>query len=183
MWKHVSRRILICMGLSFVLCMGCTAAGQETDIVPTTAAPVQSATITQTPSRAPLDQEQVRQLIFDDLRGDLTSVKQGDEDPGEVFVQLQILLEDTATRTIRTAQEDTVAILQVIAQSGLPYERIVISGWAPITIDINSNTQNTELLFLRYDRETLEAIDWGAVRAKYIWLIASYSRIHDSLQE
>ena len=180
---RIGRQLLICMWLSTILCMGCTVAGQETEAIPTTAVPVQSVTAAQTPSKVPLDQEQVRQLISDDLRGDLASVKQGDEDPGEVFVEFQILLEDSAPCTIRAAQEDTVTILHAIARCGVPYERIVISGWAPITIDINSNTQNTELLFLRYDRETVEAIDWDSVRAKYIWLVASYSRIHDSLQE
>lgn len=183
MWKRVSRRILICMWLSSVLCMGCAAAGQETDIVPTTAAPVQSATIAETPSSVPFDNARMRQLLSEDLRGDLISVKHSDADPGEIFVEFQILLEDTATRTIRTAREDTVNILHAIARSGLSYEQIVISGWAPITIDINDNTENKELLLLRYDRETVEAIDWDAVRAKYIWLIASYAQIHDSLQE
>ena len=175
-------RMIICLWLPLSLCIGCTPENLATpDPLSSTATEVQRFTAVSTPSRAPMDDEQMQQFLSEDLQGELISFHSNDEEAGEINVRFQILLEGTTARTIRVAREDTVCILHAIERSQLIYQQIVISGWAPITVDINANTQNTELLLLRYDRETVDAIDWNALRTQYIWLIASYSQIHDSL--
>lgn len=184
MGNSVGARMMICMCMLLAYCTGCALDVPDTTAAPhPTASPMKTPTEEHTATRIPMNDTQIEQLLSEGLQGDLISFEPDRQTGEEIIVHFQILLEETASRTIRTARDDTVCILHSIAGSGISYEKIIVSGWAPITIDINSNTQNTELLFLQYDRETVDAINWDTLRAQYIWLIASYSQIHDSLQD
>ncbi|NIW44051.1 MAG: hypothetical protein GWN30_04570 [Gammaproteobacteria bacterium] len=80
-------------------------------------------------------------------------------------------------------KEETTEILDTIYHSGANFNRVTLSGWYTITIDINNTLEYIEMLSVLYDKEILDQINWQTVRPEYIWLIAERSMVHRLLKE
>ena len=163
-----------------VLCSGCATEPTATATPTQTPEP----TLAPTPTRPPTTEEELMAMISSELLGYLKEVifdYQGNTET--LFVNWDVARDSTNERIISGAQQDTVTILRAIAESNIDYQEVRLSGWYPVTIDINDNVEDTEVIWLYYDRSTLEELNWENVRSQYIWIVADRGSVHRLLQE
>jgi hypothetical protein len=146
--------------------------------------PIDSGSDVESPSASdtrtsPKTIEEVVTEIDEQLIGELVNLELDHEgEPGRIYARWDIAIDSTNEAIIDGARLDSVTILRSIARSGINYEEVWLSGWFTITVDINLNTEHTEMVSLFYDRETLEPRNWDGIRSQYIWLISDRGNIH-----
>ncbi len=129
-------------------------------------------------------QAELEEAISADLNGDLLELDlRHDALAGNVFVRWDIAIGDTNDEIIDGAMDDTVVILREVATSGIEYQQVRLSGWYTLTVDINLNTEHTEVLDLTYYKEKLDQLHWERVRPRYIWVIADQAAVHYLFQQ
>ena len=77
----------------------------------------------------------------------------------------------------RRAKVEAAGFLRKIAESGIDYTGVWLSGWLPL-VDVYGVETNTEVVRLYYSRETLGKIDWRNFDKDNTWLIADEGEVH-----
>jgi hypothetical protein len=160
------------------LSIGCSTKPSLTAAPVSTIKPAQASTPTELPPTA----NELSDLIGRDLEGEIRDLAfnyQGKH--GILFISWNLQGFYTNELIARSAQRDTVEILRLIVESGLEFNQVLISGWYPMTVDINNTIEDTEVISLYFDRETLEERNWRTIRSQYIWLIADHGFVHQEL--
>lgn len=173
--KTVSPTTLaIAIGLSLMIAACSSAATAPEPTLPDATAASPAAPTTRPKTIAELSAEIEGQLL-----GELVALETDYEGmPGRIFARWDIAMGDTNEAIIDGARQDSVAILGSIARSGIEYEEVWLSGWYTITIDINLNTEHTEMVSLFYNRATLEPRNWDGLRHQFIWVISDGGHLH-----
>ena len=177
--KHV---IPLCCALILALILSACSPGKE-EVVQPSAAPILPTTQDTGTEESPsvqVSESELLESISGEMLGVPTEVQFDYEDElGVVFVRWEIASENSNEKIIAGAKQDTVVILRTIYLSGLDFEEIWLSGWYTVTIDINANTAPAEMVFLKYERETIAQLHWDRVRSQFIWDITRWKGLHD----
>ncbi len=171
------------MLLLFLLVAACTPQSTSQLGQPAT------SEITPSPLQLPTEaemltkEEELEDLLREVLIGDLKDVIfDHNGEPGMLFISWDLQSAYSNELIADGAKEDTVEILRTIVESDVEYEEVNISAWYPMTVDINNNVEDTEVISLYYDRATLEGRNWDTIRKQYIWWIADRGFVNKELQ-
>ncbi len=165
-----------------------TETAEPTILAPTGTAeviPPTDADLTETPTEAPgFDSDQIISELEENLSGRLKTIEfEHENDPEWIYVRWDLEGGGTNQMIAEQTKEETTEILDTIYHSGANFNRVTLSGWYTITIDINNTLEYIEMLSVLYDKEILDQINWQTVRPEYIWLIAERSMVHRLLKE
>jgi hypothetical protein len=106
-----------------------------------------------------------------------TYIEASDKPDQTILVQWSPGANLTENLTKLGAQYDVVAILRGVAESGVPYRAVRIQGSAPMT-DQYGNTEERGVIDLRYDRATIERINWESFLARNVYTVADRAVVH-----
>ncbi|MFX0145521.1 MAG: hypothetical protein ACFE9C_15760 [Candidatus Hodarchaeota archaeon] len=150
---------------------------------PITIDPTQKPVQTDTAVKTTITEEELEILLREVLIGDLKDVIfDHDGEPGMLFICWDIQAAYSNELIADGAKEDTLEILRTVVESDVEYDEVHISGWYPMTVDINNTIEDTEVISLFYDRATLEGRNWDTIRTQYIWWIAGRGFVNKELQ-
>lgn len=168
--------------LLFLLVAACTTQASPEARPPVSTEPTPSAQLDQ-PVKGISTEEELEDLLREVVSGELKDVIFDHEgEAGTLLVCWNLQGAFSNDIIAKTAQEDTVNILGTVVESGVEYDQVHISGWYPMTIDINNTLQDTEVISLYYNKATLEERNWDTIRAQYIWWIADRGFVNKELQ-
>ena len=149
---------------------------------PTIPEPTQVPTPSPSPTAipAPVDLTALEDSLHASLQGTfIEAAVDCEETPGLVCVTWELRGEQSKDLIIWKAKEDTAEILKGVAESGFPYQEVLVSGWYTQTVDINFNTEYTEFVHLYFTREILDQIKWDGVQAQAIWFLYDHGHVHE----
>lgn len=113
--------------------------------------------------------DRVREVAFDSLA------------PGDVWVVWTIndnLTEDLLKWGIH---KDAADILETIAKSGYPFDRVLLNGSFPL-VDTFGNTAETVVVSLVFNKATVDKINWINFLSENIYMIADEAELHPVMQ-
>ncbi|HEY46890.1 MAG: hypothetical protein AMJ88_07040 [Anaerolineae bacterium SM23_ 63] len=135
------------------------------------------------PVKTTITEEELGNLLSEVLSGELKDVIFDYKSrPGTVFICWNLQGAYSDELIAKNAKEDTVQILRTVVESGIEYDQVLISAWHPMTVDINNTLEDTEVISLYYDKDTLEGRNWDTIRTQYIWWIADRGFVNKELQ-
>jgi len=83
---------------------------------------------------------------------------------------------------ISGAKRDASAILQIISESEIRFERAALRGTFSL-VDAFGNAEEAEVFRLIFDRSTFEKINWDSFPYNNIYLIADSATVHPAFQD
>jgi len=103
-------------------------------------------------------------------------------DSGVLFIQFDIADSLTKGFTAKSAQDDTVALLEAADDSGIDFEKVFIQGYFPMT-DQYGNTEDSMILNVGYTPSIIQQINFDNPTVRdTIWDIREQGMVHQELE-
>ncbi|RJN32931.1 PASTA domain-containing protein [Nesterenkonia natronophila] len=129
------------------------------------------------------DDEELAQEEAEEEQSDFTITQEGGDGWSETTVEFDIADNFTMNMIRNGARRDTLEAIEEALEEHPDSTRIVIEGSFPMT-DQYGNTEDSVILRVFYDRETVDQINFDNVMVRdTIWEIRDGGMIHPELQE
>jgi hypothetical protein len=153
---------------------------KPTEIIPPTNIPEPTATLE---PHAALQVEVIRILDTGNRNVPrLTALNFDDPEQGAIFVNWAINDNLTENLIVFGAKSDATDILKALAQSGIEYTYVILSGSFPMADNFGNSTE-TNVVNLTFYKETVGRINWESFLSDNIYKIADEAHVWVAFQD